>query len=218
MKKRAISGILLALNIVLCLTIFILVIMIVKRGAKPAEEIRQQIREEQQLAQEQEAMMQAQEAMEEASEETESSSGILVCIPTSTSSVNVRSGPGTDYQRIGSAYTVNEYAVQGILDNGWTQIDYDGQTGFISSEYVEFRVKTISVETGAESYSDATSQDIERYRTSDYSINENPDQVDTVDYEQNTEENNVEANDAEVTEEEEQEAQDIIDAVTGTEE
>ncbi len=51
--------------------------------------------------------------------------------------INVRSGPGTDYERLGSAYNGYDFEFLEQLDEGWTKIVYDGQTAYVYSEYVE---------------------------------------------------------------------------------
>lgn len=51
--------------------------------------------------------------------------------------INVRSGPGTDYERLGSAYTGYDFEFVEQLDEGWTKIMYDGNVAYVFSEYVE---------------------------------------------------------------------------------
>lgn len=51
-------------------------------------------------------------------------------------SVNVRKGPSTDYERIGSLSFAQEINVTGAADNGWYQFDFDGQKGYVSNKYV----------------------------------------------------------------------------------
>lgn len=50
--------------------------------------------------------------------------------------INVRSGPGTDYERLGSAYIGYDFEFVEQLEE-WTKIVYDGQTAYVYSEYVE---------------------------------------------------------------------------------
>lgn len=54
---------------------------------------------------------------------------------TTVGRLNVRSGPGTTYSPIGIISPENVYAIQGD-SNGWYQIDYGGQTGWVSSQFV----------------------------------------------------------------------------------
>ncbi len=51
-------------------------------------------------------------------------------------SVNVRKGPSTDYEKIGSLSFAQEINVTGAADNGWYQFDFDGQKGYVSNKYV----------------------------------------------------------------------------------
>ncbi len=50
--------------------------------------------------------------------------------------INVRSGPGTDYERLGSAYIGYDFEFVEQLDE-WTKIVYDGKVAYVYSEYVE---------------------------------------------------------------------------------
>ena len=51
-------------------------------------------------------------------------------------SVNVRSGPTTDYEKLGALNTNDEVKVTGQSDNGWYRIEYNGNTGFVSNNYL----------------------------------------------------------------------------------
>ncbi len=51
--------------------------------------------------------------------------------------INVRSGPGTDFDRLGSAYNGYDFEFVEQLEEGWTKIVYDGQMAYVYSEYVE---------------------------------------------------------------------------------
>ena len=53
-----------------------------------------------------------------------------------TDGLNVRTGPSTNYEKIGVLSLNNEVHVIGIVDNGWTQIEYNGETAFVSSKYL----------------------------------------------------------------------------------
>ena len=51
--------------------------------------------------------------------------------------VNVRSGPGSDYSKIGSLSQNDQVKVTGRADdNGWYRIVYDGSVGFVSDNYL----------------------------------------------------------------------------------
>lgn len=56
---------------------------------------------------------------------------------TSDSSLNVRSGPGRDYDVITKVSNDVTLAITGETDNGWYQVQVDGKTGFVSGEYVD---------------------------------------------------------------------------------
>ena len=54
-----------------------------------------------------------------------------------TQSVNVRSGPSTDYDKIGSLSTNQEITVNGVCDQtGWFRFDLNGTVAFVSNRYV----------------------------------------------------------------------------------
>jgi len=51
--------------------------------------------------------------------------------------MNIRSGPGTDYDRIGGATAGEKFEITGKSPDGeWWQIDFDGQSGWIYAPYV----------------------------------------------------------------------------------
>ncbi|WP_052356532.1 SH3 domain-containing protein [[Clostridium] dakarense] len=52
-----------------------------------------------------------------------------------TSSLNVRSGPGTNYSKVGSLKQGNKVDVISE-NNGWSKIKFSGKDGFVSSEYL----------------------------------------------------------------------------------
>lgn len=167
MKKKTLSAVLLAFNICMAGAIVLLIILIAKRGPKPMEQYAEA--KQQTIAEQMEAeQVSDNSASDQQMETQQTTSTVLVCVPTDASSVNVRTGPSTDYQRIGSAYMENNYDVVAILDNGWTKIIYDGQTGYISSDYVKYQVKTIY--NGNEenvSFIDASEDEINEYRKAD---------------------------------------------------
>lgn len=51
-------------------------------------------------------------------------------------SVNVRSGPSTNYEKLGVLITNQVVKVTGQADTGWYQIDYGGKEGFVSNNYL----------------------------------------------------------------------------------
>lgn len=52
------------------------------------------------------------------------------------SEVNVRSGASSEYDRIGSLKTNQQVSVTGQADTGWYRIDYNGQEGYVSNNYL----------------------------------------------------------------------------------
>ncbi|MBM7690741.1 uncharacterized protein YvpB [Peribacillus deserti] len=53
------------------------------------------------------------------------------------SSLNVRSGAGTNYSKIGSLPKGSSVQVIQKLSNGWYKISYSGMTGYVSGQYVK---------------------------------------------------------------------------------
>lgn len=51
--------------------------------------------------------------------------------------INVRSGPGTDYERLGSAYLGYDFELLSGGDEEWTKIRYDGKEAYVFTEYIE---------------------------------------------------------------------------------
>lgn len=65
---------------------------------------------------------------------------------TGGSSLNMRSGPGTSYRKVGSIPATATLTITG-KENGWYKTSYNGVTGYVSGDYVTF---TAAVETPAE--------------------------------------------------------------------
>ena len=53
-------------------------------------------------------------------------------------SLNVRSGPSKNYDKLGTLSQYVEVKVKGIVEPDWYVIDFDGEEGYISSDYVIF--------------------------------------------------------------------------------
>lgn len=53
-----------------------------------------------------------------------------------TQSVNVRSGPSTDYDKIGGLTTNQEVQVTGQASTGWWRIQYNGGEAYVSDKYL----------------------------------------------------------------------------------
>lgn len=54
-----------------------------------------------------------------------------------TDSVNVRSEASSDSDRVALAYQGESVTVIESYENGWSKIEYNGQTGYVMSEYLE---------------------------------------------------------------------------------
>lgn len=53
-----------------------------------------------------------------------------------TDSVNIRSDANESAERVGQVYQGETLHRTGILDSGWSRVDYNGQTAYVKSEYV----------------------------------------------------------------------------------
>lgn len=154
MKKKTISAILTGVNIVLVIAIVILIVKISGRDPLGEETQNQNQQAMNEMTLDEELSQEIVETIEE-----ETTEQILIAVPQSTTSVNVRSGPGTDYDRIGSAYTDCEYDVIEVYSSGWTKLNYDGMEGYISSEFLSYKYKLISSD-GAISYSEVSPNEL----------------------------------------------------------
>lgn len=61
------------------------------------------------------------------------------CTAITTTTLNVRSGPGTSYRQIGQFRNNAEVYVMAPSNNGWVQIRYASGKGFVSSRYLRFK-------------------------------------------------------------------------------
>ncbi|MUV39531.1 N-acetylmuramoyl-L-alanine amidase [Lentibacillus sp. JNUCC-1] len=64
--------------------------------------------------------------------------------------LNVRSGPGTDYEKIGQVNTTDTFPIE-KEDGEWVQIQYNGQSGWVSSEYITVKQDTAEHEPDSNS-------------------------------------------------------------------
>ena len=89
--------------------------------------------------------------------------------------INVRSGPGTDYERLGSAYIGYDFEFVEQLEE-WTKIVYDGQMAYVYSEYVEVIPMVLQEDGSYAEYVDLEENAAEGAETSeDVSESENAD-------------------------------------------
>ncbi|MCI5873971.1 MAG: SH3 domain-containing protein [Clostridiales bacterium] len=59
-------------------------------------------------------------------------------------SVNVRKGPSTEFEQLGSLSTNQKVTVTGQADTGWYRIDYNGKVGYVSDKYLSDQKVTAS--------------------------------------------------------------------------
>ena len=73
------------------------------------------------------------------------------------SSVNVRKGPSSDYEKLGGLGTNQKVTVTGQADTGWYRIEYNGEAGFVSDKYlVDEKVAVNTSGSGASGSNAAT--------------------------------------------------------------
>ena len=95
--------------------------------------------------------------------------------------VNIRTGPGTEYDRLGSAYKGFDYKVLGDKDSEWIKIEYDGKTAYVFSEYVEVVPMFLNDEGEYEEYvtfDDTSSSNENASDTETTQDSENPEDTD----------------------------------------
>lgn len=157
MKKKTINAILTGVNIVLVIAIVILIVKISTRQPMTEETMNNNTpnQDTTELVDNTETEIAENNTIEQTPVEK-----TLIAVPHSTTSVNVRSGPGTEYDRIGSAYTDCEYEIIEVLDSGWTKLYYDGMEGYISSEFLSYKYMITSAD-GTVSYEDVSASQIQ---------------------------------------------------------
>ncbi len=156
MNKKTINAILTAIMIVLVVAIIVLCIKIAVR--KPVTEV-----EESQAVQaaisENIAAAESSASENVVEEEEIVLPAVLVVFPDTTSNINVRNGPGVDYERVGAAYANTPYEVVQVLENGWTKVIYEGYEAYMSSELLIFQMQT-EIGDGTYTYAEPTEKDI----------------------------------------------------------
>ncbi len=157
MKKQTISALLTALMICLTIAIVVVIVQIQMRGARPEEAANSDSYVVQEISESQNSV-----SDDQAGEKPSDAVTVLVAVPNANSSVNVRSGPGTEYNRLGSAYSNNEYEVLEILSNGWTKLLYSDQEAYINSEYVDYKLRT--TDNGSILYDIPSEADLAEYK------------------------------------------------------
>lgn len=82
------------------------------------------------------------------------------------SDVNVRMGPATSYDIIGTMRAKDIVAINGKSSDGWYRIDFNGQAGFVYGEYISVIEKTPEpvIETVQQPESDTVKSDFGPFR------------------------------------------------------
>ena len=141
MRKKTLSIILDVFIGLQVITIIFLIMMIGKRGAAP---IQAQEQQEEPLAP---VVTAEQGTVAVVADPTEAAAAepveerILYATPDTNNSVNVRTGAGTNFDKLGSASAGEEFEVISVLEVGWTKLNYRGQEGYIHNDYLDFYYK-----------------------------------------------------------------------------
>lgn len=159
MRKKTLSIILDVFIGLLVVTIILLIWMIGKRGAAP---IQAQEQKDEPLvpvvtAEQGTVAVVAEPTEAAAAEPTEDK--ILYATPDTSSTVNVRSGAGTNFDKLGSASAGEEFEVISVLAVGWTKLSYRGEEGYIHNDYLDYYYK-VQDENGNETREDIELADI----------------------------------------------------------
>lgn len=72
-------------------------------------------------------------------------------------SLNIRSGPGTEYDVVGKAAKGTVLVVTGQADNGWYRIELEGKNGYASGKYITFEAKADVSEQDPQEQTEQTS-------------------------------------------------------------
>lgn len=159
MRKKTLSIILDVFIGLLVITIIMLIMMIGKRGAAP---IQAQEQNEEPLApvvtaEQGTVAVEAEPTEAVAAAPTEDKP--LYATPDTSSTVNVRSGAGTNFDKLGSASAGEEFEVISVLAVGWTKLSYHGEEGYIHNDYLDYYYK-VQDESGNETREDVELTDI----------------------------------------------------------
>lgn len=128
MKKKTLNAIMQGVMIVLVLAIIVVSIKLILR---PDE-----VEEPSEVAAVEEFYSEPESIPEVISEET-TEQQIYMRVRILKDNINVRSGPGTDYERLGSAYAGYDFEFVEQTNEEWTKIIYDEREAYLFTEYVE---------------------------------------------------------------------------------
>lgn len=73
-----------------------------------------------------------------------------------TACLNVRSGAGTSYSRVGYLYNGNSVSILKDCGNGWYQISYGSDSAYVCAEYINWGDNSSSSDSNNDSSSEAT--------------------------------------------------------------
>ena len=86
-----------------------------------------------------------------------------------TDSLNVRSGPGKEFESIGKVYPSDTLEITGISGN-WYRIDYHGEEGYVSSGYVSIKEDSNDQTASQQSSTDADAETTDEFTIDQYKI------------------------------------------------
>ncbi|MBR4965094.1 MAG: SH3 domain-containing protein [Lachnospiraceae bacterium] len=127
MKKKTLNAIMQGVMIVLVLAIIVVTIKLILRPE--AEEVPSEVVAVEDYSEP--------ESIPEVISEESSEQKTYTRVRILKDNINVRSGPGTDYDRLGSAYAGYDFEYVEKANEEWTKIIYDGKEAYIYTEYVE---------------------------------------------------------------------------------
>ncbi|MCR5596464.1 MAG: SH3 domain-containing protein [Lachnospiraceae bacterium] len=105
---------------------------------------------------------------EETEEETATAVSEVVTTVRATTTVNIRSSDSETADKLGKASEGQEFTLKEARGNGWSEIEYNGASAFIKSEYLE----EVSTETVVNVTDTASADDSENTDTTDASADD----------------------------------------------
>ena len=159
MRKKTLSIILDVFIGLLVITIILLIWMIGKRGAAPIQAQEQKDEPLVPVVTAEQGTVAVEPEPTEAAAAEPTEDKILYATPDTSSTVNVRSGAGTNFDKLGSASAGEEFEVISVLAVGWTKLSYHGDEGYIHNDYLDYYYK-VQDENGNETREDIELADI----------------------------------------------------------
>ena len=135
MKKKTLNAIMQGVMIVLVLAIIVVTIKLILRPE--AEEVPSEVVAVEDYSEP--------ESIPEVISEESSEQQTYTRVRILKDNINVRSGPGTDYDRLGSAYAGYDFEYVEQANEEWTKIIYDGKEAYIYTEYVALLERYLNV-------------------------------------------------------------------------